>query len=233
MKKILAAAVIALSLTALAPAAKADTFVWKDVVHDYTMSFPDVWRIQTPDDAYTRLRIAGPLGEDHATCRMQVHHDGRLQIYPKYLLDKAVSLTLNRDFWESRVSEYNNARILDFYDPASLGGKGDATAVQIAFEQETGDGLSKMRGFMIGSVYGPNRYEVTCAAKSEVYERWNGLFLSIIDSVELQSKYHPFPTGYYRGFLRDPKLVLPTDKPGTRDEKAGKPFFALRSPYHH
>lgn len=231
MKKIIALALFAVTLAGLAPKAEADTFVWRDAVHDYTMSFPDVWRIQTPDDVYTRLRIAGPLGEDHAVCRMQVFHDGRIQIYPKYLTHTAVSEKLDRNFWEGRTSQFNNAKILDYYDPASLGDKGDATGVNFAFDKDTGDGISRMRGFIIGSIYGQDRYEVTCYSKAEVYERWTGLFLSIIDSVELESKYHPFPTGYYRGFLRDPKLVLPTDKPGTRDPRAGGLFW--RDGYHH
>lgn len=232
MRKLIALAVFAASLAAFAAPAKAETFVWKDNQNGYTISFPDVWRIQTPDDVYTRLRIAGPLGEDHATCRLQVFHDGRLQIYPKYLLDEAVSETLDRNFWEKRVSAFDNAKILDYYNPAALGGKGDATAVTISFEKDTGDGISQMRGFMIGSIYGKDRYEIACSSKAGVYDRWGKLFLSIADSVELHSKYHPFPTGYYRAFLLDPKLVLPTSKPGTRDAGAEKGLF-WSGPYHH
>jgi len=231
MRQILAFAVFAVLLAAFASTAKADTFVWKDDVNDYTISFPDVWRVQTDDDAFTRLRIAGPLAEDKATCRMQVHHDGRLTIYPKNLLDKAVSETLTRDFWEKEISQYDSAKIIDFYDPASLGAKGDATAVNITFKQDTGNGLENMRGVMIGSLYGPNRYEMTCASKLEMYDRYASLFLSIIDSVDMESKYHPFPTGYYRSFLMDDKLVLPRTKPGTTDEHAGKMFWWDN--YHH
>ncbi len=231
MRQILAFVVFAVLLTAFAPAAKADTFVWKDDVNDYTISYPDVWRIQTDDDVYTRLRIAGPLIEDRATCRMQVQKDGRLKVYPKYLLDRAVSETLNRDFWEKEVSQFNNAKIESFYDPASMGGKGDATAVNVTFDQETGNGVERMRGIMLASIYGPNRYEITCSSTQNMYERYAGLFLSIIDSVELESRYHIFPTGYYRSFLMDPKLVLPRQKPGTTDVKEGNFFWADK--YHH
>lgn len=231
MRKFIALAVFALTMAAAAPPAQASTFVWKDAENGYTMSFPDVWRIQTPDDVYTRLRIAGPLGEDHATCRMQVRHDGRLAIYPKYLLDEAVSETLDRDYWEKRVSEFDNAEITDYYNPASLGAKGDATAVRFTFEKDTGDGISAMKGVMMSSLYGKNRYEFTCSAKAEVFERWGNLFLSIADSVELHSRYHPFPTGYYRSFLLDPKLILPNQKPGTRDPKADKGLFWRKNYY--
>ena len=232
MKKFLAAALFVATLAGSVPTAQADTFVWKDVVNGFTMSFPDVWRMQTPDDPYTRLRIAGPLGEDHAVCRMQVFHDGRVQIYPKYILDKAVSIKLDREFWETRTAQFDKARIIDFYDPASLGDKGDATAVNFAFEKDTGGGISRMRGFMIGSIYGKDRYEIACYSKADVYDRWADLFMSIAGSVQLASKYHPFPTGYYRGFLRDPKLVLPTDKPGTRDPKPTSGFWR-NGGYHH
>src|SRR5690606_27236656 len=86
-------------MAATLPAA-ADTFVWTDRDNGYTMSFPDSWTMQTPDDATTAFRIAGPLPEDRATCRMQVVHDGRLTIYPKRLMDEAAVETLNRDFWD-------------------------------------------------------------------------------------------------------------------------------------
>lgn len=219
MRQIFSVAVLGAFLLAFAPQAKADTFVWQDPVNDYTVSFPDTWKIQTDDDAYTRLRIAGPLGEDMPTCRMQVHHDGRLQIYPKRLLDTAVVETLDRAFWEKEVSEFNDANIMDYYAPASLGAKGDATGVQFTYTFDMGDdgGKVPMRGVALASIYGPDRYEMMCSSKADVYPRWATLFLSIIDSVELKSKYHPFPTAYYRNFLMDPKLVLPTSKPGTRN----------------
>ncbi|MBI1214858.1 MAG: hypothetical protein GC185_03450 [Alphaproteobacteria bacterium] len=206
-------------LAGFAHQAKADTFVWQDPVHDYTVSFPDTWKIQTDDDVYTRLRIAGPLGEDMPVCRMQVHHDGRLNIYPKRLLDTAVVETLDRNFWDKEVSQFDDAQILDFYSPASLGGKGDATGVQITYNKEMNDDgdTVPMRGVMLASIYDGDRYEMTCSSKAEVYPRWASLFVSIMDSVELKSKYHPFPTGYYRNFLMDPKLVLPSLKPGQRN----------------
>ena len=228
----MALALFGITLLALAPAAKADTFVWKDPVNAYTMSFPDVWRVQTDDDVYTRLRIAGPLREDGATCRMQVTPDGRLKIYPKYLLDRAVSETLDRNFWEREISQFKNARIVDYYDPASMGSKGDATGVNIVFQQDNGHGLDSMRGVMIASIYGDKRFEVTCTSKLDMYERYAELFLSIVDSVELDSRYHPFPTGYYRSFLMDPKFVLPRQKPGTTDPQAGG-FIVWSDKYHH
>lgn len=232
MRNFMALVLFSVFLLASAPAAQADTFVWKDPVNAYTMSFPDVWRVQTDDNAYTRLRIAGPLAEDRATCRMQVSPDGRLKIYPKYLLDRAVSETLDRKFWEKEVSQFKNAKIVDYYDPASLGAKGDATGVNFIFQENSGHGTENMRGVMIASIYGDKRFEMTCASKFDIYDRYAQLFLSIVDSVELDSRYHPFPTGYYRSFLMDPKLVLPREKPGTTDEQAGG-FIIWSDGYHH
>lgn len=194
---------------------KADTFVWKDPVHDFTISFPDSWRVQTEDTPDTRLRIAGPLGEDYATCRVKAARDGRLQIYAKKDLDEAVSETLNEDFWKGEVAQYENAVVTDFHAPASLGGQGDATAIRTSFVMEGGAGKMTMLGTMIGSIYGDTRYIVSCSSKADVYGRWAPVFASIMGSVELDTKYHPFATGYYRDFLADVPLVLSRIKPGT------------------
>jgi hypothetical protein len=207
-------------LIAASPRAMADTFVWKDEANDYTISFPDTWRVQTDDAGYTRLRIAGPLAEDKPVCRMQVRPDGRVTLYPKRLMGTAVMQKFDRAFWEKEVSQFADARINNYYAPASLGGKGDATAVQVAFTEGRGDARMPMQGIMLASIYGGNRYTFTCSARQEVWNRWASLFLSIADSVEFEQKYHPFPSGYYRNFLLDPQLVFPRSKPGTTNRYA-------------
>lgn len=201
-------------------AARADTFVWQDPSHGYTMSFPDSWTMQTQDQSNTELRIAGPIGEDLATCRMQVTQDGRLKIYPKRLMTQAVYETMGRDYWDREVGQFLNPNITAFYAPASMGDKGDATAIHVSFRQMTGEDTSAhMHGIMIGSIYGDKRYVASCSSRAEMYDRYADLFMSILDSVKLDSRYHPFATGYYRNFLIDPKFVLPRSKPGTVSER--------------
>jgi hypothetical protein len=214
MRKIFAIAVLGAMLAGM-HVAQADTFVWKDVKAGYTMSFPDVWRIQTDDTGYTSLRIAGPLAEDRTTCRLQVRHDGRLQIYPKRLMGEAVMEKLDHDYWDNMVAEFHDAKINSFYGPSSLGSKGDATAVQFSYNDGKGDAKAHMQAMAISSIYGKSRYDFMCSTTSGTWERYSDLFLSIADSVEFDSRYHPFMTGYYRNFLIDPKLVLPRSKPGT------------------
>ncbi len=218
MRKILAGAVMGAMMVS-SVAAKADTFLWKDEVHDFTMSFPDVWKVQTEDTPTTRLRIAGPLAEDWATCRMQVWDDGRVKIYPKRLTGQAVMEQLDQEFWAKETAQYKDAVINGYFAPASLGAKGDATAVQFSFTQEDGDGNKmKMQGISLGSIYGGKRFMATCSSRQEMYsKRYADLFLSIIDSTELESRYHPFATAYYRNFLMDEKIHMPRSKPGTSD----------------
>jgi len=217
-KMILAAAFV---LT-FAPQAQADTFVWRDDVYGFTMSFPDSWSLQATDSPSTRLRIAGPLIEDWPTCRMQVLEDKRLNIYPKKYMDEAVEITLDQDYWQKEVGQYNDAAITDYYAPASMGGRGDATAVQVSYVQDDGaDGKIPMHGLMIAGIYGGNRYVASCSSRAETVETWLPIFASILGSVELDSRYHPFATGYYRNFLMDPKLVLPRVKPGSIARKNG------------
>jgi hypothetical protein len=212
MRKVLFSVVVMMSLTG---AAEASTFVWKDNVNGFTFSFPDSWQVQTDDVPSTRLRIAGPIGEDFATCRVKAEKDGRLQIYPKHLMTEAVSETLDRDFWEHEVAGYERASVTDYRAPAGLGGKGDATAIKTAYVQSNGEGKMNMYGEMIGSIYADTRYIVSCASKADVFEKYAPVFASIMGSVDLDTKYHPFATGYYRDFLADPKLTLPRTKPGT------------------
>jgi hypothetical protein len=199
----------------LATPALASVVVWKDPVQGFSMSYPDSWTVQTPDTPHTALRVAGPLGEDLATCRMKVMEDGRAKIYPKENIDKIVSRELDPDFWAGEVAQYDNAKITEFFDPASMGGKGDATGVRVAFYVNDGQKMAPMYGIMLGSIYGGKRFLASCASRAESFERWSSLFGSILDSVDLGQRYHPFATGYYRDFIADPKLKLPRSKPGT------------------
>src|SRR5262245_24320474 len=94
------------SMLAFVSSAFADTIVWKDPVYGFAMSYPDAWTVQTDDTPNTRLRVAGPLGEDLATCRMKAMDDGRVKIYPKHVVDKAVAHDLDLDFWKGEAAQY-------------------------------------------------------------------------------------------------------------------------------
>ena len=200
--------------------AQASVYVWKDNVNGFTFSFPDSWSVQTEDAPSTRLRIAGPIGADFATCRVKADADGRLKIYPKHLMTEAVNETLNRDFWEHEVGEHANAVVADYHAAVSMGGQGDATAIKYSFVEGSGDDRMQMFGTMIGSIYGGTRYVVGCSARSDAFMQYAPLFASIMESAELDSRYHPFATGYYRDFLADPKGYIPVrTKPGTIELK--------------
>jgi hypothetical protein len=201
-------------------AASASTYVWKDKIDGFAFSFPDSWTIQTEDVPSTKIRIGGPVGEDFATCRVKAEKDGRVKIYPKPLVAEAVIETLDKKFWEIEVAEHENAVITDYYAPAGLGGQGDATAAKASFVQDNGTGKVDMYGTMIASIYGNTRYVVSCFSKLEEFEKYAPVFGSIMQSVELDSRYHPFAVGNYRNFLADPKVIFPRTKPGTVHPKS-------------
>ena len=214
MRKLLLGLIIVFGFAGTAQATS-DSFVWKDSVNGFTFSFPDSWGIQTVDSPTTRVRIAGPLNEDAATCRVKAEKDGRLKIYPKHLMEEGVYETLDRSFWEREVQDHESANITDLRGPASLGGKGDATAIKESFVADTGHGKINMYGESIASIYGDTRFVVSCSSKLEEFKKYAPVFATIIGSVDLDTRYHPFATGYYRDFLADPKLTLPRTKPGT------------------
>jgi len=74
-----------------------------------------------------------------------------------------------------------------------------------------------MYGDMAGTIYGDTRYVVGCTAKASEYPKYAELFTSIMGSVQLDAKYAPFATGYYRDFLSDEKVIIPDARPGTRN----------------
>ncbi len=221
MRHMFRAALVVAFMVGMSPAAKADTFVWKDIPNGYTISFPDSWTMQTEDSPSTRIRVAGPLAQELPTCRLQVQDDGRLKIYPKKYVDEAVVNTLAREYWEKETGQYLEPEITAFFSPAGLGDKGDATAIQLAFKQKDGSGqLVNMHGVMISSIYGGKRYVGSCSSRAENYNRWSSLFMSILGSVQFDDRYHPFATGYYRNFLLDKKYFPTRIKPGTVNTNA-------------
>lgn len=221
MRHMFRAALVVALMVGMSPAAKADTFVWKDVPNGYTISFPDSWTMQTEDSPSTRIRVAGPLAQELPTCRLQVQDDGRLKIYPKKYIDEAVVNTLAREYWEKETGQYLEPEITAFFSPAGLGDKGDATAIQLTFKQKIGSGeLVNMHGVMISSIYGGKRYVGSCSSRAENYNRWSSLFMSILGSVQFDDRYHPFATGYYRNFLMDEKYFPTRIKPGTINTNA-------------
>jgi hypothetical protein len=227
MRKILFGAVVMMGLAAGTAQATSDSFVWKDAVNGFTFSFPDSWGIQTVDAPTTRVRIAGPLSQDYATCRVKAEEDGRLKIYPKHLMEEAVYETLDRSFWEREIQDHNNANITDIRGPASLGGKGDATAIKETFVLDTGKGKINMYGESIASIYADKRFVVSCSSKLEEFKKYAPVFATIIGSVDLDTRYHPFATGYYRDFLADPVLTLPRSQPGTIHQKNAIPLSKM------
>lgn len=190
--------------------ARADTFVYNDPSFGFGISFPDSWTLQTKDVPTTRIRIAAPVGEDLATCRVKATADGRLNIYPKRHMDEAVVMTLDQTFWDGQVNQYDAARIIEYRAPAALG-QGDATAIRAAY---TLNGFS-MSSIMLGTIYDGTRYVMECAARAEIFNTYAPLFGSVIDSFQLDQRYHPFKHGYYRDFLSDPDFEAPKHRPAS------------------
>lgn len=198
-------------------AAFADTFVYKDPDYKFTLSFPDTWKMQAPDEPTTRLRVAGPPLEDIASCRVKAEHDGRLQIYPKELMGTAVKETLDQAFWETEIGHYDRASLVEYRAPAGLG-QGDATLVKMTYflpGMKAGDRAVAMQGLMLATIYGDTRFVMSCSAKADVYERWVKLFGSVMGSIVFEDRYHVAATGYYRNFLMDPVFKAARLKPGT------------------
>src|SRR5205823_5506560 len=148
----------------------------------------------------TRVRIAGPIGEDFATCSVKTEKDGRLKIYPRDLMAKMVSRTLDSEFWEHEVGQYEKGTVLDFYPMTGSRDHVDAITAKVSFVQDNGTEKMDMSGTMVGTIYGDTRYVVSCSSRQEAFRLYDPIFVKITRSVVLAEKYHPFATGYYRNF---------------------------------
>lgn len=206
---------VLLMVTGLSAAAEASSFVWKDKAGGFTFSFPDSWTVQTEDSPATRIRIASPIGEDLATCRIQTEKDGRLKLYPRDMLGKALNNTLDKRFWDSEAGRYDHGSITSIYTLSGDGQDVDAVGAKISFVQEGARGKMGMYASVIGTIYGDTRYVASCSSTEGTFEKYNSVFASIMSSVMLDAKYTPFATGYYRDFLADPKPYTQHSGPGT------------------
>lgn len=195
--------------------AQANMFVYKDPAFKYSFAFPDTWRQQTGDDDNVRIRIAAPVESDLATCRIKADKDGRLKIYPKRHMEAANNATLTADFWDREANEFNNAEIIDMWGSAGLG-QGDATGVRVTYDQDGPFGMAKMTALIISTIYGDDRFTMSCASRSGVFDRYSPLFGNIMNTVKMDERYTMFPGGYYSNFVDDPqKFYIPNYKPGT------------------
>ena len=208
----------------ISSSASASYFLWNSANNDFSLSYPDNWQMQNPRRAYSQIRIVSPLTKDRAECHVEAKEDNRLNIYPKTMMTKAVEENMGKDYWEEKLSGmYKLHNLTEFYSPSIMGGRGDATAVRYSFKS---DDDKYMYGAMIGSIYGGREYIVECKSLRNEFDKYAELFSRIMESVQLEQKYHPFAIGYYRDFLHDRKFKDLDDKPGTKHHK-GK--FSLRS----
>jgi len=204
--------------------ASANYFLWNDAKNDFSLSFPDNWQMQNPTGGNSRIRVMAPITEDRAQCQVDVAEDNRFNVYPKTMMTKVVEENMDKTFWEEKLAGmYKKHTLTEFYSPSIMGGNGDATAIRYYF---VSDDNEKMYGAMIGSIYGGKQYMVECKAIRDKFDKYAQLFSRVMESVQLEQKYHPFAIGYYRDFLHDRRFEELSDKPGTRYHK-GK--FSLRA----
>lgn len=225
LKKIgLAAAAVCVAGVMTASSAQASVWMYYDPVYDFSMSFPDTWRMQTVDTPTTRIRIAAPYGQDAAQCRVEATRDGRLLIYARHNLEPAVHMKLTRDYWQHKANEEADAQIHEFYKPASFG-DGDATGVIVSYEEEGPNGdMVRKRALMLSSIYGEHRYTAKCSANEDKFHEWFAIFGSIIESVEFEQRYNMVPTGFYRDFLKDDAVIF-VKKDGRTDYQPLLPSY--------
>ena len=181
--------------------AQADTFVYHDPDFDFSLSFPDTWRKQSPETPINVFRVSANDPVARATCRIEAQNDIRAAIYPEEYMADAVEFTITDRFWDIYNNEYGNVDVVMRRDGAQMD-KAHAEVEVIHYDGKDGQRMSAM---VLASFYADTRYVMHCEATQDTYQKYAPLFGSIMGSFTLKSKYHAVPTGFYRDFLSDKK----------------------------
>ena len=210
--------VVAVGLSCMATKAYANSYVFTDPEFKFSFSYPDTWHNQSVDDDNVRVRIAAPVHSDLAECRLKADKDGRLQIYTKRHMASAVNDKLNAEFWQREFSEFEKPEIIDMWGSAGLA-EGDATAARAHFYKETAFGKTKMTVIALSSIYGDDRFTMSCMSRAGAFAYYYDLFGNIMNTVVFDQRYTMFPGGFYRDFTSDKKgFYIPQRAPGDREE---------------
>ena len=190
--------------------AKAEMFFVEDQSNRFTITFPDTWQMTLNQKSDDKLTVAGPGSNDYATCRVRVREERRFLIYPRKFASAVQKVGFSRDFWNKYLGEYDDVFVDDFREPTGLG-KGFGSFTEASYTTAEGT-IMRKRGLMFASLYHDKAYIVDCSAEESIYLKWRPAFLSIVKSVDFEKTIHELPSGNYRNFIADEKVVINGEK---------------------
>jgi hypothetical protein len=196
---------LAMILSIVPVAAKADYFVWQDPKSAMTASYPDTWREtvnQKPNDVFTVLL---PAGRAHAQCRLRVEDEGRFKVYPVRFDSSIQRVAFSRDFWDQYLLEFTSPQIEAIADGAGLG-RGFASYVIANYQSSVPGPNMNRRALIYASQYNNKLYIAECSAHADAFKDYEGFFRSFISTVEFRKEAHELTSGNYRPFLLDPHI---------------------------
>lgn len=205
-KNILSITVVSVVLAVFVSPAQAERFFWQDPKSGATLSYPDSWTRISDHYSGDVITVRAPGEFDFAECRLNVQPEGRFKIYPVGYSGEIQRQYVSAPYWEDFFSTYNDVVFGDLRDNAGLG-RGVASLVTARYETATAMRMLK-RSVAFASYYNNNIYTIECSAEQSVYDRWEPVFKSIINSVEFKKTTNHDYTGYYRDFLADKPLKI-------------------------
>lgn len=185
----------------LAPASKADIFVWKDAETGIMASFPDTWDIDLNQDPDTVLRISGPDKKVLPLCRLRVRDDPRFKMYPVQFEADIQAIEYNKYFWQDYLLEqYDDVEFAASFGRSGLG-RSHASHALFNFTGTPMAGNNFRQGIGFVSHYFDQVYIAECTARGPDYENWVPHFMNFFKSIDFDKVYNEYLPGNYRDFI--------------------------------
>ncbi len=213
MKKTLFVVFLFVSFS-LAPAVRAEVFVWKDPEFKIRMTFPDNWMRQAQTDDNMRLFILAPQGTDHAACRLYASHDGRYMDAPAWAGSAVSNMVFGQDAVRDEIiarPDTYDVNVASFSPTASLG-RGAATLTEVGFTKKWAGNNYKMHGMVLATQYHGDHILMSCETLENAWAIWEPTIKSIFKSVDYAAAFTPEPNGMYRRFQDDGDVFLPVNR---------------------
>lgn len=194
------------ALAALVTQAQARVFVIGDQDDKFEITFPDSWGMinnQKPDD---KLTIAAPANGDGATCRVRVREDKRFDVYPARYGRSIQQNYYSDAFWQEYLNEYVNPSLSRVVSDQNL--KIMPSSRADAYYTDVVGAPVQKRAVMMGGLYNGRAYVVDCSSAAGAFERYQGVFHTIMDTFTPTEIGNGRLNSYYRNFPADPILII-------------------------
>ena len=195
---------VALFLGVSAPA-HADYYLWQDAKTGLSVTFPDTWKVVSPNQPDEVLTIMAPAPGDYPVCRIRTNPDRRHVVYPPRMAGDVQKVAYSTPFWDTYLADYDDVELYGVLDNAGLG-RGFGSFAVADFKSDFVGPYIGRRGIASAALYNDRAYVMDCSTREGVFSLCQPLYLSVIGSVDFEKTHDEVLTRNYRNYLDDKKI---------------------------